>query len=192
MFFQDIWAAFCRALGIGLTGEQLTAAQMVLRAVVVYLVWLAAVRFADRRLLGKYSPFDVVLYVILGAVLGRAINGSTPFFETMGAGGVLVGMHWIFAVLSARSHGFGRLVKGEESLIVRDGEVLRAEMRRNHLSDRDLLEMLRLNGHTADPREVAAAYLERNGEVSVIPIRKAHTVEVDVAGGVQTVRIVLG
>lgn len=191
MFFQNAWAAFCQALGIGLSGEDLSATQMGLRAVVVYLAWLAAVRFADKRLLGKYSPFDVVLAVILGAVLGRAINGSAPFFETMGAGAVLVGMHWIFAVLSARSHGFGRLVKGEERALVWNGEVRRSEMRKNHLSERDLLEMLRLNGNVADPREVAAAYLERNGEISVIPLRKTHAVEVDVSAGVQTVRIVL-
>jgi uncharacterized membrane protein YcaP (DUF421 family) len=191
MFFQNAWAAFCQALGIGLTGQDLTATQMGLRAVVVYLAWLAAVRFADKRLLGKYSPFDVVLAVILGAVLGRAINGSTPFFETMGAGAVLVGMHWLFAILSARSHAFGRLVKGEERVLVWNGEVRRAEMQKCHLSERDLLEMLRLNGGVADPRDVAAAYLERNGEISVLAFRTARVVEVDVLAGVQTVRIAL-
>jgi uncharacterized membrane protein YcaP (DUF421 family) len=191
MFFQNAWAAFCNALGIGITGQDLSATQMGLRAMVVYLTWLAAVRFADKRLLGKYSPFDVVLAVILGAVLGRAINGSTPFFETMGAGAVLVGMHWLFALLSVRSHGFGRLVKGAERVLIWNGEVRRAEMRKNHMSENDLLEMLRLNGHVADPVDVAAAYLERNGEISVLPFRQARVVEVDVLAGVQTVRIVL-
>jgi uncharacterized membrane protein YcaP (DUF421 family) len=191
MFFQNAWTAFCQALGIGVTGQDLSATQMGLRAMVVYLAWLAAVRFADKRLLGKYSPFDVVLAVILGAVLGRAINGSTPFFETMGAGAVLVGMHWLFAFLSARSHVFGNLVKGRARVLVWNGEVRRAEMRRSHLSDRDLMEMLRLNGHVADPVGVAAAYLERNGDVSVLPFRQARVVEVDVLAGVQTVRIVL-
>ena len=191
MFFQNIWAAFCHALGIGLTGGELSAAQMGLRAAVVYLLWLAAVRFADNRLLGRYSPFDVVLAVILGAVLGRAINGSTPFFETLIAGAVLVGMHWILTILSAHSHAFGKLVKGRERLLVRNGEVQQMEMRKNHLSDRDLLEMIRLKGNVADPRSVAEAYLERNGEISVIPHRPPHVVEVDVSAGVQTVRIVL-
>lgn len=191
MSFQNAWATLCNALGIGITGQDLSATQMGLRAIVVYLAWLAAVRFADKRLLGKYSPFDVVLAVILGAVLGRAINGSTPFLQTMGAGAVLVGMHWLFTLLSARFHGFGRLVKGEERVLIWNGEVRLGEMRKNHMSERDLSEMLRLNGHVADPRDVAAAYLERNGEISVLPFRKAHTVEVDVLAGVQTVRIVL-
>jgi uncharacterized membrane protein YcaP (DUF421 family) len=191
MFFQNAWTAFCQALGIGVSGGNLSATQMGLRAAVVYIAWLAAVRFADKRLLGRYSAFDVVLAVILGAVLGRAINGSSPFLETMGAGAVLVGMHWLFAFLSARSHGFGKLVKGEERVIVWNGEVRSAEMRKSNISDHDLMEMLRLNGNTTDARDVAAAYLERNGQISVIPFRKAHTVEVDVLAGVQTVRIVL-
>ena len=76
-------------------------------------------------------------------------------------------------------------------MIVWNGEVRRAEMRKHNLSDRDLLEMLHLNGNVADPGDVAAAYLERNGEISVIPHRKARAVEVDVLAGVQTVRIVL-
>lgn len=191
MLFQNIWAAFCNALGIGLNGGQLTATQMGLRAAVVYLAWLAAVRFADNRLLGRFSPFDVVLAVILGAVLGRAINGSTPFFETLIAGAVLVGIHWILTILSAHSHAFGKLVKGRERLLVWNGEVQQAEMRKNHLSDRDLLEMVRLKGNVADARNVAEAYLERNGEISVIPHRAPHVVEVDVSAGVQTVRILL-
>ena len=191
MFFQNTWAAICRALGIGLTGGELSAAQMGLRAAVVYLLWLAAVRFADNRLLGRYSPFDVVLAVILGAVLGRAINGSTPFFETLIAGAVLVGMHWILTILSAHSHAFGKLVKGRERLLVRNGEVQQVEMRKNHLSDRDLIEMIRLKGNVADARSVAEAYLERNGEISVIPQRAPQIVEVDVSAGGQTVRIVL-
>ena len=191
MLFQHVWAAFCQALGIGLNGRDLTSTQMGLRAAVVYLAWLAAVRFADNRLLGRYSPFDVVLAVILGAVLGRAINGSTPFFETLIAGAVLVGMHWILTIVSSHSHAFGNLVKGKERLLVWNGEVQRVEMRRNHLSDRDLLEMLRLKGNVADPRSVAAAYLERNGEISVLPHRTPQVVEVDVSAGVQTVRIVL-
>ena len=62
-------------------------------------------------------------------------------------------------------------------------------MRKYNLSDRDLREMLRLNGNVGDPGDVAAAYLERNGEISVI--RKARVVDVEVLAGVQTVRIVL-
>jgi uncharacterized membrane protein YcaP (DUF421 family) len=191
MLFQNIWAAFCHALGIGLNGGQLTASQMGLRAAVVYLAWLAAVRFADNRLLGRYSPFDVVLAVILGAVLGRAINGSTPFFETLIAGAVLVGMHWILTILSAHSHAFGKFVKGTERLLVWNGDVQQVEMRKNHISDRDLLEMIRLKGNVADPKSVAEAYLERNGEISVIPHRTPRVLEVDVSAGVQTVRILL-
>jgi hypothetical protein len=35
-------------------------------------------------------------------------------------------MHWLFAILSARSHAFGQLVKGEERVLVWNGEVRRA------------------------------------------------------------------
>ena len=58
-----------RALGAHVRAEDLTILQIALRAVLVFLVWLAIVRMADRRLLGKYSAFDVVLAVMLCLVV---------------------------------------------------------------------------------------------------------------------------
>src|SRR6266508_2874605 len=84
-----------RALGAHVRAEDLTIPQIALRAILVFLVWLAIVRMADRRLLGKYSAFDVVLAVMLGSVLSRAINGSAPLWGTLAAATVLVAMHWI-------------------------------------------------------------------------------------------------
>jgi uncharacterized membrane protein YcaP (DUF421 family) len=61
------------------------------------------------------------------------------------------------------------LVKGESDLIIKDGEVQKKAMDKNDFSQSDLLEDLRLNGQVEDPSEVKLAYLERNGDVSVVP-----------------------
>src|SRR5260370_8011421 len=89
-----------RALGAHVRAEDLTVPQIAVRAIFVFLVWLAIVRMADRRLLGKYSAFDVVLAVMLGSVLSRAINGAAPLWGTLAAAAVLVPMHWVLTFLS--------------------------------------------------------------------------------------------
>jgi uncharacterized membrane protein YcaP (DUF421 family) len=180
------------AFGIGLEPRDLNAWQISLRAALFYGAGLILVRLADKRLLGKNTAVDVILGVILGSVLSRGINGNGPVLATLIGGGVLVALHWILAALSFHSRPFGRLTKGEVRTLVRDGKILETEMRRNHISEGDLLEMLRLHGRLADPEDVGMACLERNGEISAIPIRREpRVVDVGVQDGVQTIRVEL-
>ena len=157
------------AVGAHVRAEDLTISQIALRAILVFLVWLAIVRLADRRLLGKYSAFDVVLAVMLGSVLSRAINGSAPLWGTLAAAAVLVAMHWVLSFLSFHWHAFGHVVKGLPRTLVLDGKVCEEELRRNFITNHDLCEMLRLQGRIADPSEAKLATLERNGQISAIP-----------------------
>jgi len=111
--------------------------------------------------------------------------------ETMAGAAVLVFMHWLFSAVALRWHGFGVLVKGRSRTLVRGGEVDEHMMRKTHLTRRDLEEDLRSNGVT-DASDVAEARLERSGQVSVVKKpSQPKVVEVQVAPGVQTVRIKL-
>jgi uncharacterized membrane protein YcaP (DUF421 family) len=158
-----------RALGAHVRAEDLTIPQIALRATLVFLVWLTIVRMADRRLLGKYSAFDVVLAVMLGSVLSRAINGSAPLWGTLAAAAILVAMHWVLTFLSFHWHAFGQVVKGLPRTLIVDGKVYEDELRRNFITNHDLCEMLRLQGRIVDPSEAKLATLERNGQISAIP-----------------------
>jgi uncharacterized membrane protein YcaP (DUF421 family) len=195
---NDLWSAI--RLGLGLDAETLTYWQMGLRALVIYVAALALVRIGGgSRLLGQHAAFDVVLGIIFGSILSRAVNGRAPFFETLAAGTVLIGMHVIFAILAFRSHAFGKLVKGQDRVLIRDGQFQRDEMARNWISERDVMAALRANYKIDDPRVIAVARLERSGDISGVEIEPGEArargepkiVEVRVEQGVQTVRIEL-
>ncbi|HEY7529238.1 MAG TPA: YetF domain-containing protein [Gemmatimonadota bacterium] len=177
---------------LGLDEPRLGAGHMALRAVVVFVFAVALVRLGNRRFLGRSTAFDLVLGFMLGSVLSRAITGNAPFGPTLVAGGALVGLHWLLSAVAFHSHRFGVLVKGQPRDIVKDGAPDAAEMRRAHLTRRDLLEALRLGAGIDDPHVVQRAVLERNGEVSVLRRRaEPRVVEVDVRDGVQRLRIEL-
>jgi uncharacterized membrane protein YcaP (DUF421 family) len=187
---SQFFSAFDRALGASLRGSELTIGQVCLRAVVVFVLWLVVVRIAERRMLGRYSGFDVVVSVTLGAVLGSAIYGSAPFWGSMAAAAILVTLHWVLALLTSRWHWFGDLVKGHARVLVKDGVVDWHALRRNFLSEHDLKEMLRLRGRIGDPSEARLAVLERNGEISGLPKSPApRVVDIAVKPGVQVVRL---
>ncbi len=187
-----VWDAVGDALGYNLDVADVNALQMALRTAVVYAATLVLIRLGSKRFLGQASPFDIVVAIMLGSVMSRAINGSAPLVPTVAAGAAFVAVHWLLSAAS-RTSRLGGLVKGNPVLLIEDGEVKQQEMRRTGLSGRDLEQALRLNGQTTEPADVRLAYLERNGDVSVI--RRAsepHIVDVSVADGVQTVRLKLG
>ena len=148
-------------------------------------------RLGDKRLFGKGTAFDLVVSIMIGSVMSRAITGSGSLLATWLAGLVLVGMHWLLALLASRGW-FGPLVKGNPVLLVEDGQLQRDAMRGSAITEKDLEQALRQDGQEPALSHVRRAYLERDGSISVIPRQDGpRLLEVSVADGVQTVRIAL-
>src|SRR5437870_509690 len=129
-------------LGFGTDPKNLTFLQIAVRGIIVFVITLVMVRLGDKRFLSKKTVFDAILGLILASMLARAVNGSAAFWPTLGGGFVLVGLHRLIAFSSRRWHKFGILVKGTSDLVIRDGQVIEAGMRRNDLSEHDLQEDL--------------------------------------------------
>ena len=187
---ETAWATLQEAFTDQISGKNLSIFAMSIRGVFIFVVWLVIVRVADRRVLGRYSAFDVVLSVMIGAVLGRPINGGAPLWGTLAAVAALVAVHWMLAFASHRWRGFVRLIKGDPHTLVLEGRLCRDQMRKDLLTENDLKEMLRLRARLAEPSEARLVILERNGQISAIPLaRKLQVVDVAVESDVQTVRL---
>jgi len=168
-----VFDALAKVLGLGLEPKELTLSQVGCRAVVIFLAAMIIVRVADRRFLAKMTALDAILAFILGSTMARAINGSAALFPTIAAGFVLVALHRMLCMLTYRFPALGRLVKGDEQIVVKQGHMDETILRENHISQKDLLEELRLNGKVADVKDVETATIERSGEISVIPKEKS-------------------
>ena len=183
------------AFGTGGSSVHINVAQMSLRAAVVYVATVLIVRMGKKRFMSQATAFDVILGIMLGSMVSRAIAGTAPFVPTLAASAALVVVHWLFSAAAARWHAFGKTIKGHSQVLVRNGRIEHDALRAAHMSERDLWEDLRAKS-IADLNEVAEARLERSGKVSVIkaktePKAEPKIVEVAVSAGVQTVRIEL-
>jgi uncharacterized membrane protein YcaP (DUF421 family) len=189
---QAVWESVQAVLALGLDVSDVGPVPMALRTMLIYAFTLAIVRLGSKRFFSDATAFDVIVSIMLGSIMSRAINGSAPFLPTLFAGAALIGMHWLFAVLAYRTDWFGSLVKGEPILLVRDGEIQQQGMRRGRLSHRDLAEALRMQGKAPDVTKIRLAYLERNGRISMVPAEgEPRVFVVSVEHGVQTVRVEL-
>jgi uncharacterized membrane protein YcaP (DUF421 family) len=143
---------------------------MGIRTLIIYLMCVALIRVgSDKRILGRHSPFDMILAVIFGSVMSRAVNGAAPFFQTIFAGAVFILIHWCLSALSFRSRFLETVLKGKPQILIENGIIHRRALRATLISDSDLEEALYANGQVRRPAEVALARLECNGEISVIP-----------------------
>lgn len=169
-------------------GQDLAMHQVAARCALVYVLGLLLVRIGKSRMIGRATPLDVVVAFMLGSLLSRGITGDASLSGTIAASLTLILAHWLLTYAAMRSHWFGRIFKGNAHRIVLNGQMLQQEMRRSHISEHDLIASLRLEG-VSDISQVAEAWKERSGEISVIRKPQARVVEVKVEDGVQTVRV---
>jgi len=155
-------------LGLNTDPRSLSFVQISLRGIIVFVVALTMVRMGDKRFLSGKTAFDAILGFILASMLARAVNGSSAFLPTLGGGFVLVGLHRAMACVARKSHRFSNLVKGRSDMVIKDGIIVDRAMRQNDLSEHDLLEDLRLNGNIGCPQKAQEAFIERNGQISVV------------------------
>ncbi len=137
------------------------------RAVLIFAYGLAVVRIAGRRVFGKWSALDIIVSVIVGSNLSRALTGSAALVGTLAATTLLMTLHWILAQLASRVRWVSSVVEGSPVHLARDGEALRDAMLRDAVSEYDLNEALRQSGveSVADTRLIV---LEPSGKINVL------------------------
>lgn len=142
--------------------------EFVLRAAVVYVVLLTLVRLSGKRTMGQFTPFDMLLVVLLGTAVQNSLIGEDT---SLGGGlllaAVLIFFNWIVAFVTSRSQRAERLVEGVPVVLARDGQLFRSVLKREMVSCDDFDEALRCNGEMT-LADVRIALLETNGTISVV------------------------
>lgn len=143
--------------------------ELVVRSIIVYAVFLVALRVSGKRELGQFTVFDLAA-VLLGAnALQPAITG--PDASIPGAVLILVtlfGTNRLVAVARRRFLTVRRLLDVPPTIVARDGAWLPDALEHEELDDDDLSAALREHG-LDDVSEVRLAVLEHDGSISVVP-----------------------
>lgn len=150
----------------GREGEFIAWWQMCLRATLLFLYGIMLLRLAGTRIFGKSVPLDIVMSVIIGSNLSRALTGNAPLVEVMIATAWLLALHWALAQVAHRYPGFATMVKGRPHVLVEDGAIDWAAMRHEGIGMRDLETAMRDEG-VGEVEAIGRATLERDGSISI-------------------------
>lgn len=142
--------------------------EFVLRAALVYFLLLSMIRASGKRTMGQFTPFDMLLVVLLGNAVQNALLGK----DTSVGGGLLLAatllaLNWGVGLVSARSVRMESLVEGVPVLLARDGKVYKDVLRRELISRADFDKAMREAG-CEDVGEIRMAVLETNGHITLI------------------------
>jgi uncharacterized membrane protein YcaP (DUF421 family) len=141
---------------------------IVLRATVIFLALYILVRLMGKRELGQMTPFELIVLVVIGDLIQQGVTQND--FSLTGAIIAISTIAFLALLMSWASYLWPpaeRLLEGEPRVIVRDGEVLGTNLRRNRLTIREIESEMRLAG-IGRIADVAWAILEPRGKISFI------------------------
>lgn len=141
---------------------------IILRASVMFFIMYFLLRLLGKRELSQVTPFELVLLIVMGDLVQQGIThndlsmtGAALAISTIAFWALT--LSWI-TYLSPRAE---RLLEGVPRVLVKDGALIAANMRRDRITRAELEIEMRLAG-IARIAEVAWAILEPNGKISFI------------------------
>lgn len=142
-----------------------------IKAFALFLTAAAAFRFTLRRTIAEFTPFDWVTGVAVGSIVGRTATApDTSWLTATAALLALIAAHGSVARLRYFPW-MRRLVDPPVRVLIRDGELDAANLKRCRLTREDLDAILRQHGHHS-PADVHLALFESKGVVSVLADEK--------------------
>jgi uncharacterized membrane protein YcaP (DUF421 family) len=142
--------------------------EIVLRTIVIYLVVLIGVRLSGKREVGQMTPFDLVLLLLISNSVQNAMTGpDTSVIGGIAAAVTLLLLNYLIAELSGTNRRFRKVIEGQPTLLVHDGQLLTAHLTKEHVSMDELERSLREHGIN-NYHDVALAVLEVDGSISCL------------------------
>ena len=142
--------------------------EIVLRTAVIYCVVLFGVRLSGKREVGQMTPFDLTLLLLISNSVQNAMTGpDNSLLGGIAAAITLLIMNYVVADLSGTNRRFRKLIEGQPSLLIHDGQLITAHMAKEHVSMDELERALREHG-ISTYRDVALGVLEVDGSISLL------------------------
>jgi uncharacterized membrane protein YcaP (DUF421 family) len=154
----------------------LSAAEKVVRPILIYGFLVLALRVFGRRELGQANTLDLIVMLLIANAVQNGIIG-----DDVSVTGAFIGA----AVLFALNEGLNRvtanrtaekIVVGAPTYLIRNGEVIRRALVTSGISEGELTAIARRQGHK-QLAEVGTAILETNGAISMFKDRGVEAID---------------
>jgi uncharacterized membrane protein YcaP (DUF421 family) len=149
-------------------GLSVSPLELIVRGSTMFLFLFVIFRVVVRRRIGAIGMADILVLVIIA---DAAQNGMAGEYRSVTEGAILVGTiiawNWLIDWLNFRIPALQSWLEAPPLLLVDNGRLLHRNLRHEFVTEEELKSKLREKG-VDDVRQVAKAYMESDGSVSVI------------------------
>src|SRR5688572_14609271 len=150
------------------------AMESVIRAAAVYLFLLLIFRLAGQRTLAQITTFDLVLLLIISEAIQQGLIGNdNSMINAALVVLTLAGLNVSLSLLKQRSKTIEKMLEDVPLVLVEEGRILKERMDKVRVDEDDILEAARESHGLVRLDQIRYAVLERSGEISIVPLRKA-------------------
>ena len=140
--------------------------ELSVRALAVYALLLLMMRMTGRRTVGQFTPFDLLVVMLVSEAAGPSMTGSDQSLP----GGllvcvILIALNTAVGFVTARWRGAEKLLEGEAVLLGRDGKIFESARKSHRVSRNDIEKALR--EADCEESEIRCMFLEADGSISV-------------------------
>jgi uncharacterized membrane protein YcaP (DUF421 family) len=141
--------------------------EFILRTVVVYVCLMVMVRFSGKRTVGQFTPFDLVVVMLLAeAVTASLTGGDQSMVGGLIAAATLIALNMATSWLSVHSTRVDEVLEGKPTLIGRDGKIYKDVLKGERVAEADVDQALR--EADCELEDMRCAFLEADGKISIL------------------------
>lgn len=141
--------------------------ELIARATLVYALLLLLIRLSGRRTLGQFTPFDLLVVMLLSESVSNALTGGD---DSLAAGLIsaasLIVLNLMVAIATAGGGVVQKALEGEAVLVGKDGQIFQRVLRQHHVPESDLRQALR--EANCELAAMQCAFLEADGTISIL------------------------
>lgn len=141
--------------------------ELMLRGSVLYVGMLLLIRFLPHRTGGEIGTMDLVFILLLLEAATHSMGDYSSLTEGFIIIGTLGAWNYLVNVLSYHYPFVEKLVSPPAVQVIRNGKMLKRPMRREYLTEQELIEHLRTQG-IEDIAQIKKAFIEGDGSISVL------------------------
>lgn len=140
----------------------------IIRTLLLYLVIITAVRVMGKRQIGEMQTSELVVTLLISDIAAIPMqNTAQPLLSGFVPILILVLCEVVLSVIMMKKSKFRKLICGKPQIVINDGKIDQAQMKRLRMSTEDLCEQLR-QLDCFNIEDIAYAIVETNGKMSIL------------------------
>lgn len=141
--------------------------EFIARGGIIYIFLLIMVRLTGKRTIGQFTPFDLLIVMLLSEAVSNSLNGGDKSLQGgMITATTLIALNVIIAIATSRSRKIAEMIDGTPVLLGRDGQIFHDVVKKCRVAEGDVEQALR----EADCplHKMKCAFLEPDGKITIL------------------------